>query len=132
MFLRANLPEAVSENPTWDEMIYFLNQDHTNWNEYVDGDYTCRHFACDVCKAALQQELRCAFVHVNFRYFAHAAVAFETTDQGLIYFEPQADRRVKIEVGHEYWSWTVGLIVESTHLYWNDDLTFEIACIKQE
>ena len=30
-------------------------------------------------------------------------LAFETTDKGLIYIEPQDDREVKVEVGVKYW-----------------------------
>lgn len=96
------------QDPTWDEMIYFINHDHTNWNEYVieaDGHYVCRHFACDVCLAARDQGIRCAFVHISFHESGHAIVAFETTDRGLVYFEPQFDKRMKVELGRKYWSW---------------------------
>jgi len=115
-------------DPTWDEMIHFLNHDHTNWNEYVvtaEEQYTCRHFACDVCLAARDQGIRCAYVHIGFRDYAHAIVAFETTDKGMIYFEPQSDRRMKVEIGKEYWgqiypgSFGEVDIIASAYPYWN-------------
>jgi len=135
------LPDGMAQNypkrdPTFDEMIYFLNHDHVNWNEYVEKGYTyvCHHFACDVCNAAFQQGLRCAYVHVGMGSVAHALVAFETTDQGLIYFEPQLDKRMKVEIGRRYWSWVflpdwpeyIDYIdyddtVTSIYLFWNDD-----------
>lgn len=101
---------AVTD-PSWDEMIYFLNHNHVNWNDYVakGGDrYVCLHFACDVQKAATEQGIRSAFVVIRFPNIGHAIIAFETTDQGLWFFEPQTDLPMKVEIGYEYLDWTYG------------------------
>lgn len=126
------------QNPTWDEMIYFLNHNHINWSEYVLKGYTyvCHHFACDVCVAAAKQDMRCAYVHIEFPKGAHAIIAFETTDKGLIYFEPQTDHRMIVEVGRKYWSWVAGTnydidyddTVTHIRLVWNMEELFGRMC----
>ena len=34
---------------------------------------------------------------------SHASVAFNTTDKGLVFFEPQTDELVILEINKEYW-----------------------------
>ena len=72
----------------------------------------CIDFACDLQEEAAEQGIRSAVVSIDFPpgSYSHALIAFETTDQGLIYFEPQLDKRMKVEVGRKYWSW----------IYWPD------------
>jgi len=103
------------QNPTFDEMISFLNKSTINWNEYISsrrGRYVCLDFACDLQDEAAGLGIRSAFVSITFPpgSGSHALIAFETTDKGLIYFEPQVDHRMKVEVGRKYWSW----------IYWPD------------
>ncbi len=102
----ASQPSLRLRNPTFDEMIAFLNKNTVNWNAYTP-EYVCLDFACDLQKAAAAQGIRMAVVLIEFPklVFGHALVAFETTDQGLIYFEPQVDHRMKVEIGRKYWSW---------------------------
>lgn len=90
-------------NPTFEEAISFLTEDKTDSNDYVDDTYVCSHFACDVNINADSQGIRCAYVDVRFPQSAHAIVAFDTTDEGLVYFDPTTDERVKPVVGKEYW-----------------------------
>jgi hypothetical protein len=46
--------------------------------------------------------LRCAFVLLCYDVGQHAVVAFQTTDRGLVYIEPQTDAVIHPEVGDTY------------------------------
>jgi hypothetical protein len=103
-------PEDVSStsgaftlrNPTFQELKDFILRDPTNRNKCILNQYECRHFATEVNNNAEAEGLRCAFVLLCFDRGQHAVVAFETTDKGLVYIEPQTDARIYPEVGGEY------------------------------
>jgi hypothetical protein len=97
------IDEFHLHNPTLEEVASFLEEDKTDSNQYVEDKYVCSHFATDVNNNADQQGIRCAYVDVRFPDSAHAIVAFDTTDKGLIYFDPSTDEQVRPVVGMEYW-----------------------------
>lgn len=90
-------------NPTFEEVVSFLEEDKTDSNEYVEDEYVCSHFAGDVNNNADSQGIRCALVDIRFPLSAHAIVAFDTTDEGIVYFDPVTDERVRPIIGKEYW-----------------------------
>lgn len=93
-------------DPTYGEVLTFLTEDKTDQNEYIKGEYTCVYFSADLCNNALERGIRCAYVSLDFadaKTNGHAIVAFNTIDQGLIYFEPQSDDRAYVSVGERYW-----------------------------
>ena len=90
-------------DPTYEEAIAFLRKDKTDENEYIFDTYECSHFSRDVCNNAEREGLRCAFVRIIFPYKAHAMVAFNTIDEGLVYFDPALDWRVKPVLGKHYY-----------------------------
>lgn len=87
---------------TWDELVQFISNDHTNWNEYDLVNYNCVHYAIDLVAAAHRQDLKAWIVIVEFydKEPGHAFAAFETTDHGTVYIEPQGD--------NPYWVMEVG------------------------
>ena len=92
--------------PTYREAVTFLRQDKTDENELVEdtyGVYVCSHFARDVCNNAEEEGLRCAFIELRYPEGGHTIVAFDTIDEGLVYFEPQTDEKVKPVVGKRYY-----------------------------
>lgn len=89
-------------NPTYAEAVAFLNSDRTDRNHYDDDSYVCSHFARDVCNNAEAAGWRCAFVELRYSDAGHSIIAFETIDQGLVYFEPQFDDEVSLEIGRSY------------------------------
>ncbi len=94
------------KDPTYTEVVAFLRDDKTDKNEYVEdtyGVYVCSHFARDVCNNAEQAGLRCAFVELRYLEGGHAIVAFNTTDKGLVYFEPISDEESKPVIGKHYY-----------------------------
>jgi hypothetical protein len=94
-------------DPTYEEAVAFIEEDKTNENEYNDADYgvyVCSHFSRDVCNNAEAEGLRCAFVLLVFSEGGHAIVAFDTTDEGLVYFDAITDDRAEPEVGKHYYN----------------------------
>lgn len=94
-------------DPTYEEAVAFMEEDKTSDNEYDDSDYgvyVCSHFARDVCNNAEAEGLRCAIVHLIYAEGAgHAIVAFDTIDEGLVYFEAITDEKTNPEVGKRYY-----------------------------
>jgi hypothetical protein len=98
-----NPNEYTLKNPTYQEMKTFLSQDPTNNNTYVEGQYVCVDFAAAVNNNAEAKDIRCAVVDIFYPDgYGHTIVAFDTTDRGLIYIEPQFDQEVKLTVGKSY------------------------------
>ncbi len=98
--------EDILKNPTYSEAIAFLKKDKTNNNTYNRDSYVCVHFAKDVCNNAEVEGFRCAIVVIRSPWSSlggdHAIVAFETTDKGLVYFEPQFDKQVTVIAGRSF------------------------------
>ena len=81
--IKVNNPGAV--DVTYDELIIFLEQDQTDQNEWILGEYVCVHFATDLHNNAEAYGIRCAIVHSPD--YAHALNAFMTTDDGLVFVD---------------------------------------------
>jgi hypothetical protein len=90
------------KDPTYAEAVAFLASDRTDRNHYDDESYVCSHFSRDVCNNAEAEGLRCAFVELRYSDAGHSIVAFDTIDRGLVYFEPQFDDEVSVEIGWRY------------------------------
>jgi hypothetical protein len=81
----------------------FLEEDTTDDNEYVEGEYTCVDFVADLNANAEEEGFRAAYVYMQYPGGrAHAVAAFETVNKGLIYIEPQYDDEVKVSLGISY------------------------------
>ena len=93
-------------DPTYKQAVSFLREDRTDRNEYVEdtyGVYVCSHFARDVCNNAEAEGLRCAFVELRYPEEGHAIIAFDTIDEGLVYFDAITDERARPVVGKHYY-----------------------------
>jgi flagellar basal body-associated protein FliL len=90
-------------NPTYQEMKTFLAQDTTNSKTYTEDEYVCVDFSAAVNNNAEAEGIRCATVDIfHPEGYGHTIVAFETTDRGLIFIEPQFDREVELVIGKSY------------------------------
>lgn len=90
------------KNPTFQELRDFILRDATSRSQFVLNQYECRHFATEVDNNAEAEGLRCGFVLLCFDRGQHAVVAFDTTDSGLVYIEPQTDAAIEPKVGGKY------------------------------
>ena len=89
--------QAIAYRPvTWMELVSFLEVDPTNrGNRYDPILYDCLDFAVDLVENAGKQNIKAWIVAVMFynQELGHAFTAFETTDLGVVYIEPQKDFR---------------------------------------
>jgi len=92
--------------PTYTELLGFLSRDRTDTKPYITGSYVCSDFSADVNNNAEGEGIRCALVHLDYADEdtpGHAIVAFETTDRGLVFIEPQSDEIVEPVVGRRFY-----------------------------
>jgi hypothetical protein len=92
-------------------MINFIRSDRTNENTYNFPDYVCEDFSRDTQYNAIKAGYRCGVLNIQFESGqsvkigntiyenGHAIICFETSDQGLVFIEPQHDRIVAIKTG---------------------------------
>lgn len=95
-------PSTNYKPVTWLDLNIFLSNDHTNWNNYIPGKYTCVNYAEDLVAAAHKANIDAWIVAVEFYRDAvgHAFVAFQTTDKGVVWIEPQSDYAyAEVEIG---------------------------------
>ena len=94
----------VLRDPSYEGMIAFLDEEDTSNQQYTESEYICVDFAAGVKANAVNEGLRCAYVIIEYRGTSgHAIVAFDTTDRGLVYVEPQHDWEVEPEIGKRYY-----------------------------
>jgi hypothetical protein len=91
------------KDPTYHELVKFINQDTINENEYNET-YTCLQFSLDLYKNAYNSGIRSGFVLIFFDNNSHLVNCFNTTDYGIIYVEPQTDAIVTLKIGEKYWN----------------------------
>jgi len=103
-------------DPTYAEMKDFIARDKTNENTYDINTYNCYNFTADVINNAEAENIHCGFVYILFsENKAHALVAFNTIDRGLIYIEPQHDDEVSVRVG---WSSYYSDMIVNVAIIW--------------
>ncbi len=116
--LTAGYGYAVRD-PTYDMVMGFLEADPTIDRRYDIDNYNCTDFSADVKANAAREGIRCAYVNIYFpNLLGHAIVAFNTTDKGLIFIEPQTGGEVDLRVGRSYYE---SLILESGQSYFRPD-----------
>jgi len=99
----------LTQDVTFNEMLNFIKSDQTDKNEFSD-DYNCLGYALTLKSNASIRGIRCAVVILYYRNeftgernIGHAINAFETTDKGIVYVEPQSDAlRYNISIGQSY------------------------------
>lgn len=100
--------DYVLRDPSYQEMKAFLKQDETSEQEYLRNEYICVDFAANVKANAAEEGIRCAYVVIEYLGInGHAIIAFDTTDRGLVYIEPQFDWDVEPEIGRRYYECVV-------------------------
>jgi len=89
-------------DPTYSELIVFLFVDETNQQLFIKGSYVCSDFARDLMVNASRFNIRSAYVEVFYGGLGpgHAMVAFNTSDQRVVFVEPQSDDIVDLSIGY--------------------------------
>ena len=77
-----------ASDPTWKELIAFLQKDDTDDHRYIKGLFVCADFAEMLHNNAEASGIKAAWVSVDFTIGeGHALNAFNTTDKGLVYVD---------------------------------------------
>jgi len=80
----------------------FMSSDKTWQNQYTTA-FDCENFAGMFKTDAFNAGYRCFYVVIDTDgLYGHAIVAFKTTDDGIIYIEPQLNQVVKVIMGANY------------------------------
>jgi hypothetical protein len=97
-------------NPTFEQVQRFVEEDTTDKHVYSLDSYVCADYARDFHENAEKAGLSCRFIEINFegRQTGHAIDCFYTTDQGVIYVEPETDEIINIKTGE--WYGTAGVV----------------------
>ena len=93
---------VLLKNPTFQELKDFVLTDYTHRHAFIPNEYECRNFATDMVNNAVHQGLLAGFALLCYNQGQHAVVAFNTTDRGLIYIEPQTNAAIDVKVGGTY------------------------------
>jgi hypothetical protein len=92
-------PKPTYNNPSWGELVFFLQDDKTDTNAYVYPTFVCADFANMLQVNAHKAGWRCGIVHLEMHGYTdpyqlgissnagHACNAFETTDRGLVFID---------------------------------------------
>ncbi len=79
-------PEA--EDPSWEQLEWFLICDDTDKQSYLPDSFICAGFATTLHDNAEAEGIRASYVSVKFADGpAHALNAFNTTDRGIVYID---------------------------------------------
>jgi uncharacterized protein YoxC len=91
-------------NPTYFELAQFVAEDTTNTLQYVNNTFNCVDFSNTfISNFAKKGYYSCLTEIVFSNDTAHALVAVNTTDKGLLYVEPQSDIIItSLKVGDDY------------------------------
>jgi len=102
-----NNPYAT--DPTWNELMHFLQQDTTEQIPYVVGSFVCADYAETLHNNAENAGIRAAYVCLELSGVGHGCDAFRTPDRGLVFIDDtnslvatNCDKQVNIVVGQEY------------------------------
>lgn len=116
-FLKANGRAVIltncrgARNPTYDELVKFLDYDKTEQIQYRKHKFVCADFATLLHNRAEKYGISAGWVSVDFTYgVGHACNVFKTVDKGLVFVDCTGtceggkahDKTVEIKVGKSY------------------------------
>jgi hypothetical protein len=92
-------------NPPYSELVQFIVEDRTDAMAYINNSFVCTDFANMFVANFRKKGYYSCFTELVFEEGAHAIVAVNTTDRGLVYVEGQTDQIIyNINVGDNYCS----------------------------
>lgn len=142
-FLKANkhrvllINNEYARNPTYSELIKFLDYDKTEMIKYRPHKFVCADFAQVLHNRAEKYGIKAGWVSIDFIYGeGHACNAFKTVDKGLIFVDctnsypdegKNHDKMVLVKVGADYvpkpihqdnWYYYEMGVVKRYKIYW--------------
>lgn len=89
-------------DPTYFEVLKFIEQDTTDLLPYIKDQFVCHDYVKNFKNNAFKLGFRCYYVCVYLEGGLHTITAFNTTDRGFVFIEPQSDDIVDLKVGEQY------------------------------
>lgn len=76
-------------NPTYDQLLTFLESDQTDKLQYIPGKFVCSNFAETLQHNATKAGYKCGWVAIDFigGLPSHSCNVFYTVDRGLIFID---------------------------------------------
>lgn len=109
----------------------FLEANEVDENEYKEDEYTCVDYTFDLMKAGEKKGFETGFVYIYLydesSTSAHSIAYFNTSDEGIIYVEPQTDTIMHNLPLNEYY-WKVVYDTEGTE--YDGDFKYRISQYK--
>ncbi len=104
----------INMRPRYDEVIDFLKEDDTSKKRWTK-EYDCTQFSHEVVRNAISSGIFACEVTIDIDTKSdgkidagHDIIAFNTTDAGIIYVEPQNDKRIYMSTGMNWCTFTNG------------------------
>lgn len=103
-----NLNERVKQrglvNPTYSQLLGFMIRDNTEKHDYDNETFNCADYTNLFIQNFAKEGFFSCFTELVFTNDeAHAIVAVNTTDRGLVYVDPQDDKIIyDLNVGDDY------------------------------
>lgn len=94
---------AKEKNPTYEQMLKFLEKDKVANKQQLSVQYDQVNFAIDFATNAQKAGFKVGTVPLSLQAITYYVNVFDTKDRGLIYVDPQADKVVTVEVNKSYW-----------------------------
>ena len=106
-------------NPSYSELIGFVDYDTTDKHPYINDTYVCVDFSYALIRNMTAYGFLCGYVIIRYGTLmdGHAMVAFNTTDYGLVFVEPQNDKTYNLSVGDKH---TGGVIEKIIVIWWGE------------
>ena len=104
---------GYSKLPIRSEVEQFMAENAISQREFDVDSFTCVEFSYYTAVAAQRAGFQVAIVVLHFEpdyrsergelvMAKHMVIAFATSDDGIVFIEPQTDKVIKPEVGHTY------------------------------
>jgi phage pi2 protein 07 len=98
-----DLSQKTIKAPSLQILKDFIKEDDTDKMQYVEGKFECADFSYRFMMNFLKKGYFSCVSYVESEDKAHAIVAVNTTDAGIVYVEPQYDKIIyDLEVGDNY------------------------------
>ena len=117
--------------PSLSSVNEFLKENDVDEREYKDEDYTCVDYTFDLMEAGKKEGFETGFVYIYLysdnSNSAHSIAYFNTSDEGVVYVEPQTDTMLyELPKDEYYWK----LVYEKENLQYNEEYKFKISQVK--
>jgi hypothetical protein len=98
-----DLSQRAIKTPTLQILKDFIKEDDTDKMKYIEGKFECADFSYRFMMNFLRKGYFSCVSYIAFKDLAHAIVAVNTTDYGIVYVEPQKDIIIyDLKVGDDY------------------------------